>query len=346
MSFIKNIWYVATWSDQVESGKPKGCVIADTAVVLYRKTDGVVVALEDRCSHRCAPLSKGRVEGDTLRCWYHGLLFGENGECLETPGQDTVPKGFDIKTYPVVEMEGWIWIWLGDSNQADTALIPSCGLDDGGIDFRSGVLEYSAHYELINDNLCDLSHVAYVHESTLARGATDWVQRKATITNIKNGVRVTRWIPDSEPLPLPGTPERVDIWSYYEFYAPGIMSLLIAYYPVGTATNIDFADPTTDAIYALRTTHAPTPTTENKTSYHFGVSLPLYSGPNEVLDAALGMVTVAFQEDKDTIEAQQRSLDRYPGITLRNTVHDGALTRIRRLISSKIKDEQVVLEKV
>jgi phenylpropionate dioxygenase-like ring-hydroxylating dioxygenase large terminal subunit len=204
------------------------------------------------------------------------------------------------------------------------------------------VLNTGANYQLINDNLCDLSHVAYVHENTLARDATDWVEREATYTKVDNGVGVTRWIVGSQPLPIPGLPERVDIWSSYEFYAPGIMSLLITYYPIGTAEKSNFGTPDVKQLFAIRTAHAATPATEKTTNYHFGVSLLADQAPSqEVLDVALTMVTVAFQEDKVTIEAQQASLDRYPDVVLRNTVHDKALVRIRRLISKKINLEQV-----
>ncbi|MDD3798608.1 MAG: aromatic ring-hydroxylating dioxygenase subunit alpha [Novosphingobium sp.] len=340
MPFIKNAWYVAAWGDEIENGAPAGRVIAGQPVVLYRRADGAVVALEDRCSHRCAPLSKGRVEGDAVRCWYHGLLFGQDGACLEMPGQDTIPPGFEIRHYPVVEAEGWVWVWLGDPALAGENRVPSCKLDEGGIPYRSGCLDYAAHYELINDNLCDLSHVAYVHETTLARDATDWVQRKADYTNIDDGVEVARWIPGSQPLPLPGLPERVDIRSSYTFYIPGVMSLLIAYYPLGTAEAVNYGSPESTPIFALRNVHGITPVDERSTRYHFGVSLPIYSGPAEALDMAIGMVTHAFGEDKQTIEDQQRTLEMFPDVVLRNTIHDTALMRVRRLISNKLKKEQ------
>jgi vanillate O-demethylase monooxygenase subunit len=340
MKFVRNAWYVAAWHDEVSSDTPFASVIAEQPIVMYRRSDNAVVALEDRCSHRCAPLSKGRVEGDAVRCWYHGLLFGAAGECLEMPGQDKIPPGFDIHRYPSVEKEGWIWVWLGDPAVADENAIPSCKLNEGGIDYRSGHLNYTAHYELINDNLCDLSHVAYVHENTLARDATDWVQRKADYTNIDDGVRVERWIPGSQPLPLPGLPERVDIRASYEFFIPGAMSLHIAYYPLGTAASSGFGAPNAEPIFALRNVHGITPVDAKTTRYHFGVSLPIYSGPPEALDMAIAMVTQAFGEDKVTIEDQQQALDRFPGVVLRNTVHDTALMRIRRLISNKIKEEQ------
>ncbi|WP_374527003.1 Rieske 2Fe-2S domain-containing protein [Novosphingobium sp.] len=346
MPFVQNAWYVAGWSNEVGKEAPWGRVIAGRPIVFYRGEDGSVVALEDRCSHRCAPLSKGRVEGDAVRCWYHGLLFGNNGACLEMPGQDRVPSGFGIHAYPAVEKEGWIWVWLGSAAAADEALIPACGLDEGGIDYRTGHLDYAANYELINDNLCDLSHVAYVHEQTLARDATDWVQREATYTNIDNGVGVARWIPGSQPLPLPGLPERVDIRSSYSFYVPGAMSLLIAYYPVGTAAAVEYGEPHDAPLFALRNVHGITPTDEKSSRYHFGVSLPVNPCPPEALDAAIAMVTFAFGEDKQTIEDQQRALDLFPDVVLRNTVHDTALMRIRRLIANQIKRETTISSEV
>ena len=76
------------------------------------------------------------------------------------------------------------------------------------------------------------------------------------------------------------------------------------------------------------------------TDYRFGVSLPVNPQGDALLDPAIAMVTAAFEEDKDTIENQQKSLDLYPDVKLKNTIHDKALVRIRRLISGKIREEE------
>jgi phenylpropionate dioxygenase-like ring-hydroxylating dioxygenase large terminal subunit len=91
---------------------------------LYRRRDNSVVALEDRCCHRFAPLSHGRLEGDDIRCMYHGIKFAADGRCLEIPAQDVIPEAVRVRAYPAVEKDPWIWVWMGDPAYADSALIP------------------------------------------------------------------------------------------------------------------------------------------------------------------------------------------------------------------------------
>lgn len=67
----------------------------NTPIILYRDADGDAVAMEDRCSDRFAPLSKGRLEGDKIRCMYHGLKYTSTGECIEIPGVRIVQSILD-----------------------------------------------------------------------------------------------------------------------------------------------------------------------------------------------------------------------------------------------------------
>lgn len=73
---------MADWSDQFPADRLVARTIIGEPVVPYRKRDGGVIALEDRCYHRQAPLSAGRQEGDDLRCMYHGLKFAPSSKCI------------------------------------------------------------------------------------------------------------------------------------------------------------------------------------------------------------------------------------------------------------------------
>ncbi len=89
--FVRNCWYVATWSHLLPAGAVLGRQILDEPVVLYRTDSGRLVALEDRCPHRLAPLSLGRVRGEALQCMYHGLTLDPAGRCTRVPGTDRIP---------------------------------------------------------------------------------------------------------------------------------------------------------------------------------------------------------------------------------------------------------------
>ena len=85
--------------------------ILDYPVVLYRKEDGGIVALDDRCPHRWAPLSKGWLEGDTIVCGYHGFRYGPTGRCVRVPTQSSVPAKALVRSYPILERGPLVWIW-------------------------------------------------------------------------------------------------------------------------------------------------------------------------------------------------------------------------------------------
>jgi vanillate O-demethylase monooxygenase subunit len=113
--WVKNAWYVAAWSHEIAPGSVKAFTIVDQPLALWRKADGEAVVFEDRCCHRFAPLSLGRVEGDDLRCMYHGMKFASDGRCIEIPGQPQIPKSACVRRYPALERGGWLWVWMGDA---------------------------------------------------------------------------------------------------------------------------------------------------------------------------------------------------------------------------------------
>ncbi len=132
--YLRNCWYVAAWAHELIDGRLLARTILDQPILLYKGDSGRVVALDDRCCHRGARLSKGRLEGDCVRCMYHGLKFDGSGACVQIPGQDTVPKGLGVRSYPTVERDQLVWIWSGDAAKADPA-----GIVDFPVPARAGL---------------------------------------------------------------------------------------------------------------------------------------------------------------------------------------------------------------
>ena len=100
--FPMNAWYAAAWDVDIKHELfPR--TICGKHVVMYRKADGAVAALEDACWHRLLPLSKGRLQGDTVVCGYHGLKYDAQGRCTFMPSQETINPSACVRAYPVVE---------------------------------------------------------------------------------------------------------------------------------------------------------------------------------------------------------------------------------------------------
>lgn len=171
MTFLRNAWYAASWAHLLEA-EPLARTILDQPIVLYRGEGGVPIALDDRCPHRFAPLSRGKVNGDRITCGYHGLEFGSDGRCLRNPhGKGIIPAALGVRSYPVAERYGMIWIWMGAAAKADITSIPALpGLEDKRLSWIHGQLHVAANYQLVIDNLLDLSHVEFMHPFLAAEG--------------------------------------------------------------------------------------------------------------------------------------------------------------------------------
>jgi vanillate O-demethylase monooxygenase subunit len=318
--FVRNCWYVAGWDYELQPGALISRTIINEPVVLYRAADGSVVGLEDRCCHRHAPLSLGRIEGEDLRCMYHGLKFNRSGACIEIPGQDMIPATARVKSYPAVQKHSWIWVWMGDPVKADEALIPpAVGLDDPDWTLRSGHMDYEAGYQLINDNLTDFTHLSYVHANSF--GATEaFARTRPNVEKLDRGIRVWRWIKDGLRKDAHTTVHRRavgDHWQTYNYLAPGVLLMHTAICPEGTAARFGQGQPDLGQVNVLAdnfTSQAVTPITDRTTRYFFSWGPRRAEGSDAMADAMLALANMAFGEDKAIIEAQQKVVDASPGI--------------------------------
>lgn len=341
MIYAKNTWYVAAWASDLYESKPYAMRILGARVVLYRGANRQVVALEDRCVHRHAPLSLGRCEGDYLRCMYHGLLFEPGGKVVEVPGQDIIPPQAKVRAFPVVERHGWIWVWMGDPAIADEALIPTLfGPDGSEYLLGTGYLDYDAEARLINDNLLDFSHIAFVHEKSFSLGP-QMAQVHADISPIDNGIRYLRWMEALAFNTKGEVDEPLDSYMHYDFVIPGILIMSIASFPLGTAKAYGFGRP--DMSLAVRdvafTGQAVTPMTEKTTRYFFSYGPHRDFGNEAMLEPMMALTHKAFAEDKTMIEAQQKVIDEDPDRPIMPTSHDRTVTMFSRMVERLVRAE-------
>ncbi|MXO70057.1 Rieske 2Fe-2S domain-containing protein [Alteraurantiacibacter buctensis] len=162
MPFLFNAWYAAGWSKDI-ADKAVARTILGEPVVLFRQADGSTSALRDACPHRFAPLSLGRLTGSGVICPYHGLVFDGSGKCVRNP-HGAITGTLAVKSFPTCERYGMVWIWMGDTAQADPASLPPLHrMEREDLSWIHGQLHVDANYELVIDNLLDLSHVEFLH---------------------------------------------------------------------------------------------------------------------------------------------------------------------------------------
>ncbi len=342
--FIRNAWYVGAWDREVGRQNPLRRTLLDLPLVFYRREDGSPVALEDRCCHRHAPLSRGTLVGDRIQCPYHGLVYDPDGRCVRVPGQTAVPPGARVRSFPVVERYRWIWVWMGDPALADPGEIEDFRwMDHPDYRARGEKLDLDANYILLVENLLDLSHLSYVHPTTLGTDAVAETPMKAE----REGdlVRVTRWVIDSPPPPffqkaggfLPDT--RIDRWQIIEFTPPAFVRLDVGGAPTGTGA------PQGDRSrgFSMRNLNAITPETAETTHYFWAQAHDFRIDEPWITDLLYENVHAAFLEDLEIVGLQQANIRSHPDAPRVDINHDGGGLQARRIIERLAASERGAL---
>lgn len=340
--YLLNCWYAAALSREIPAEGLLSRQLLDTGVLLYRRADGTPVALHDRCPHRFVPLSMGRREGDEVVCRYHALRFDCSGACTHNPhGHGRIPAAARVRSFPLLERWGFVWIWMGDA-PADPAKLPDFSpLDDGpasGIGHTS--MSMKANYELIIDNVMDLSHVDHVHGEIIStRG-----QLTPQIPPVKeeNGSVSVRWEWQQTPpililanfLPEPAAAARHFVT--VTWHAPATIQLSIGATQDADAP-LDLAH--TQGQYDL---HTCTPASATETHYFFATRRNHLVDDEAYNQMKIEAMHGAFVgEDGPIIEAAQREMNTRDFFALDPVLitSDVAPVRVRRLLARLIEQE-------
>jgi phenylpropionate dioxygenase-like ring-hydroxylating dioxygenase large terminal subunit len=343
--YLQECWYVAAWSHELPVHQLHSITIINRPVLVYRKADGSLTAMADQCCHRHAPLSLGRLEGDDVRCMYHGLKFNAAGQCIEIPGSAEVPPRFCVQSYPVREANGWVWVWMGDPAKADPGLIPvATGPDDPAWSMHSGYLDYEANYLLVNDNLSDFSHIAWVHEQSFAAGNSGAYTVPPRVQLLERGIRITRWNKDMPARGYLPKHQRYDQFMTYDFLVPGVLVMFSAMYPAGSADRcgLELPPPELEPVTANFTSQAVTPLTDGSTRYFFcwGPRASEQATNPQLREGMWALAQKAFAEDKRMIEAQQRNIRLQTGASMQAITDDRGPTMMRKVLDRLIAAEQ------
>ena len=335
----RNMWWVAARRDEITT-TPMARWLLEMPVVLFRTEDGTAVALDDRCPHRWAPLSEGRVDGDQIVCPYHGMRFGIDGRCTLVPTQAKVPPGTEIAHYPLRASGAFVWIWMGDPAVIDDHDPPvDLGYTaDPDWSVVLGYYDVACNWVLIRENVLDLTHLPFLHAETFRQN--DW----DTIPTSSIDGDVITYRQSFDPAPL--SPLFCHAMGFDEDEP-------VARTQVGTmpSLGVSFSDwhvtdpapaPGARTEFLMRGCHIVTPGLRGRTHYYWGAAFDIADVADEAIEISRRNVTEAFDEDKHLLERMQAQLEQDPrraGGREVSLAADGAGLRVRQVLQRRLAAE-------
>jgi phenylpropionate dioxygenase-like ring-hydroxylating dioxygenase large terminal subunit len=166
---FRRFWYPVIEIKQLQEGA-KSFELLGEPIALWLKRDGQPVAVQDRCCHRSAKLSGGKVIDDNIRCPYHGWTYNDCGKCVHVPqlGDNPIPTDYKVPAYKCIERYGYAWVCLGEP-LVDIPEIPEARDPD----FRM-IHEFYEPWKVaglrVMENELDLAHPTFVHTTTFGSG--------------------------------------------------------------------------------------------------------------------------------------------------------------------------------
>jgi phenylpropionate dioxygenase-like ring-hydroxylating dioxygenase large terminal subunit len=312
-TFVRNQWYVAAYAREVGRDLLARTILGEP-IVFYRTGDGDVVGLADRCVHRRFPLSQSRLEGDEIVCGYHGFTYGTDGGCTFVPGQKRIPRTARVASYPVVEQDSFVWVWIGDRDRADASRIPRAPwLDDAGYAVVSGMEPLDARYDLLIDNLMDLSHETYLHGGYIGTPEVAETPITTEVDEERGVIYVSRHMDDTECPPFyaksTGIEGRIVRWQDIEYHPPALYLLHSRVAPVGVLPHDDGSDP--DAFH-VEVVYAITPSTETTTYDFWAVARDFAQDDQEVTDFLAESNHTVVMQDVDALNLLEQVIATEP----------------------------------
>jgi len=340
--YPRNAWYVACMPGEIDE-KPLGRRICGERIVFFRGPDGAVAAVDDWCPHRGAPLSLGRVVEGRLVCGYHGLEMGCDGKPIAMPGQRV--RGFPpVRTYPVVERHGFVWVWAGDPAQAEPARIHRLHwAEDPEWAYGGGVYHVECDYRLMIDNLMDLTHETYVHATSIGQKEIDEAPPKTTVEG--DEVVTSRFMANVMAPPFWRMALRgnhladdvpVDRWQICRFTPPGHVMIEVGVAHAGKGGyHAERAHKVSSVVVDLIT-----PETEASIWYFWGMARN-FNPHDKALTASIrdGQAKI-FGEDLGMLESQQRNHAAHPERALLNLNIDAGGVQSRRVLERIVAAER------
>lgn len=339
---IRNSWYVAGWSNEVTAERPLGRTILNEPIVMYRLRDGSVVALEGRCAHRHMPLMHGKVIDDAIVCCYHGLTYDAKGQCIRVPGENAAAASkIRVRSYPLIERYGAVWIWMGEPLRADVSKIFACDLvDDAGKNGHHFYWHVKANYLYLNDNLSDLLHQAYLHNPSFGGNADPLGETRPTFRQQGDEIFVD-WDWVNVPVPktygeIGGITGLADGWNHSVFRPPCFYVNTFGFAQAETG-GLNSVHAQGDGKANVTFYQLITPETESTT--HF-FKLVHCEWTSAMMAKLWPTVEAVNAEDNWACEEQQKMDDLNPRASRHAISTDLAVLAMRRIVEKRYQEEQ------
>lgn len=309
---IKRQWYVA--GRREEFGEQLDEVtIMNRSLVRYRTEAGEPVLMQNRCPHRSFPLSKSIREGDNIRCRYHGAVFDAEGKFVSVPTQDMCPKG-GLRKYATVEHGPFVWVWMADE-APDKSKLPDLPYTRGDWDLIIGRMDVPGNIMFMAENLCDLTHIPFLHEHTLGyppefarevldiREVADGLEYERTITG--HYYHKTAFFSPETSANIGAHDYKMSSIGYFKSTALNYSYLRLTIDPEAAA-----ADPKVQQDYSFIISHYLTPETDKTTHYYWLLARNYDLKRPEIDEQLEKNITTAFYEDLETTAYLQEMMDK------------------------------------
>lgn len=164
--WMRTFWQPVILADELAPGRAKPVQVLGETITVYRGESGDFHAVAQRCAHRGTPLATGWVEGDSIRCLYHGWRYDGSGQCLEQPDEhDKFCHRIKVAGYPVQPYLGLVFVYLGEGEPPELPRFPNFDGVDGGI---LGNSSYVWPCSYLNGQENDSYHGNWVHRDQYA----------------------------------------------------------------------------------------------------------------------------------------------------------------------------------
>lgn len=309
MPLLYNHWYIAGTVEEF-GREPVGKTLLERSIVFYRTEAGELTALQNRCLHRSFPLSESKLDGDNIVCGYHGIRYNPEGEIVKIPCQTRCPDK-KLRKYPVVEMGPFVFIWMGEPDQADESRLPKLPfLSDPGYRTIHGAFNLKGNYLFMHENLNDLTHFAYLHKNTF-NFDDSFFELPTTVEQTEEGVFCNRIDRDWEgatallPPPLKETliGKSVERHDGGSSVSPGVFK---GYAPViiGAEGDDDYQ------VLKSHVMHYLTPETMNTSHYWYSFSNDYLQEDDFYYEFLSEHIKQGFREDLWAVEHMQNLIDK------------------------------------